>query len=144
MDVHIVIGWNDMRAYDCLVALKIVPESKGFSEEIEYDPHEFCVSNHGIYHIRNELSMINQRFGTKLDWRMYSGDTFILVWRDELYQAVGDPTDEPVNLYYIDHHYKGAGWDSLNKHFELPSNPMPIMIIDAEIFYHNYIANNNE
>lgn len=139
MDVHIVIGWDDMDAYNILVALRVVPETNPTKTDEDYNPHEFCVSDVGIRYIYHELSMINQRFGTHLDWRLYPGDNFVLVWRDELQQSIGDPNDPPVNRYYLDHRYKGLGWDSLAKHFELPCTPKPIILIDAEVFYHKYV-----
>jgi hypothetical protein len=137
MDLSIVLGWDDTDAYDILLALKVIP-AQNPSNGDEYNPHEFVVSDAGIRYVQNELDLINQRFGTTLQWRMYPDDNFVLVWRDELFKMIGDPVDTPVQKFYINHK-KDVKWRTISSSFDLPSTPILIAVVDASSYYHTYI-----
>jgi hypothetical protein len=138
MEVHAFLGWDGEDAMGVLKALKVVPESDPLQVDVDFDPTEFSVSDAGIKYIQNELDMINRRFGTYLEWRMYEDESFVLVWRNELAKSIGDPNDPPIQRFFVDHH-KGSTLHELAKHFDIPCNPVVMIVTDASEFYHNYI-----
>jgi hypothetical protein len=140
MELHILLGWDDEEAFTILQDLKIVPDQDPLDQNQEdFDSREFVVSEHGIRYIQTKLDSINQRFGICLEWRMYPDNNFILVWEDQLIKSIGDPNDQPVEKFYIDHHYKSTGWRELVNQYDITRNPIVITITDASEFYHKYI-----
>jgi hypothetical protein len=140
MELHILLGWDDEDAFLILQDLKIVPDQDPSNKnQDDFDPREFVVSDNGIRYIQTELDGINQRFGTRLEWRMYPDDNFVLVWEDQLIKSIGDPNDHPVEKFYIDHHYKSTCWRELVNHYDPSRSPSVITIIDSSEFYHKYI-----
>ena len=140
MEVHVFLGWDGEDAINVLKVLKVIPDrNPNVSEpQDDFDPIEFCVSDTGIKYIQNELDMINQRFGTQFEWRMYEDESFVLVWRNELAKSIGDPNDPPIERFFIDHH-KGSTLHELARHFEIPCNPVLMIVTDASEFYHTYL-----
>ena len=145
MDAFVIVGWDDIEAFNTLRALCVVPDQNPITvgkPGDEFDPMEFCVSDAGIRYIQNELDIINQRFGTRLEWRVYPGENFVLVWRDELQRQVGDPNDLPVGKFYIDHHL-GPNWNETADKFGL-TEPVVIVILDSTEYYNKYVYSDDQ
>ena len=147
MDVHIVVGWNDEDAFDSLDKLGATAITSAWpvntqTIDDDFNTYEFSVTDIGIKHINEKLLVINNMFGTSLEWRLYPGNNFVLVWRDELMQSIGDPNDNPVGKFLIDHN-PGYKWKEFEKKFKL-STPVVITILDAEVFYYRYIETNDD